>query len=60
MPLLKLSRKPGEALTIGNDVIVKVESIRGRRVRLSIQAPRSVEIWRDDVGRDEPPEAVQQ
>lgn len=55
MPLLKLSRRPGEAIQIGSDVIVKVESVRGQRVSISIEAPKTVEIWRDEIGHDEPP-----
>lgn len=44
--MLVLSRKIGERIWIGEDVLVTVVHIDNNRVRLGIEAPRSVPIWR--------------
>ena len=38
--MLVLSRKPAEAIRIGDDIIVKVIAIRGGQVKLGIEAPQ--------------------
>jgi len=47
--VLALTRKVGEAITIGPDVRVVVLHVKGGLVRLGIDAPRSVEVHRDEV-----------
>lgn len=50
--MLVLSRYAGEKIYIGPDVeIVVVEVREDGRVRLGIEAPKEVEIVRDDAGR---------
>ncbi|HXV81502.1 MAG TPA: carbon storage regulator CsrA [Candidatus Binatia bacterium] len=49
--MLILSRRPGESLTIGDDVIVTVVSVSGNQVRLGITAPREVRVLREEVHR---------
>ena len=49
--MLVLTRKIGEEICIGNDIVVKVTAIQGGRVRLGIQAPRERRITRPE--RDE-------
>ena len=44
--MLILQRKEGESLLIGDEVEVTVLSVEAGRVRLAIQAPRSVTILR--------------
>jgi len=46
---LALSRQPGEGITIGDDIHVKVVAVEGDRVRLAVNAPRSVRILRDEL-----------
>lgn len=46
--MLVLSRKAGEAITIGDRVKVHVVEVREGYVRLGIEAPRDVEILRDN------------
>lgn len=46
---LVLTRKVGEEVVIGNNVRICVVSVEGRRVRLSFDAPRNVEINRAEV-----------
>lgn len=47
--MLVLSRKAGETLFIGHDVEVTIAGIDGNRVRLAINAPKSVPIYRKEV-----------
>ncbi len=47
--MLVLSRKPGESIQIDDNIFVTVSEVRGGRVRLSIDAPRSVRIVRKEV-----------
>ena len=50
--MLVLSRRLGESITIGDDVIVTVLEVRGDVVRLGIEAPRSVRVHRQEVYRE--------
>jgi carbon storage regulator len=50
--MLILSRRPGESLTIGDDVVVTVVGVKGNQIRLGITAPREVRVLRDEVHRD--------
>ena len=52
--MLVLSRKPDTAVRIGSNIEVKVLSIRNRQVKLGIDAPSSVRIWRDELRRAVP------
>jgi carbon storage regulator len=47
--MLVLSRKDGEQILVGDDVIIKVLSIAGGRVRVGIEAPRNVPIRRSEL-----------
>ncbi len=47
--MLALTRKLGEAITIGADIRVVVLQVKGGSVRLGIEAPRSVSVHRDEV-----------
>jgi carbon storage regulator len=52
--MLVLRRKVGEELRIGENVVIKVLSVNGRAVRLGIEAPQSMPIWRQEwLGRDD-------
>lgn len=44
--MLVLTRRPGEAVRIGDDIEVAVVEVRGEQVRLAVQAPRDVAIER--------------
>lgn len=44
--MLSLTRKPGEAILIGDNVVVYIKEIKGKQVKLAIEAPRDVEISR--------------
>ena len=47
--MLVLSRKQGESIQIDENIFVTVSEVKGGRVRLSIEAPRSVRIVRKEV-----------
>ena len=47
--MLVLSRKPGEALRVGEDVEITVVEVKGDMVRIGIQAPRDVQVWRKEL-----------
>ena len=47
--MLILQRKEGESLHIGDDVEITVLAVEAGRVRLAIQAPRSVTILRSEL-----------
>lgn len=47
--MLVLSRKIGESIVIGGDVTVTVVDFRGDQVRIGVEAPRSVQIYREEI-----------
>ncbi len=47
--MLILTRKLGESITIGDDIKVSVLGIRGRQVRLGIEAPTRVVVHREEI-----------
>lgn len=60
--MLVLTRRAGESITIGDDIIVTVIASSGGQVRLGITAPRSVQVLREEiykVMREENREAAQ-
>lgn len=50
--MLVLTRKPGEQLTIDENIIVTVLSVNGNRIRLGIEAPDGVKILRGEIEVD--------
>ncbi|MCM2370936.1 carbon storage regulator [Aporhodopirellula aestuarii] len=47
--MLVLSRKSGQRVVIGGEIVVSVIEIRGDKVRLGIQAARSIPVHREEV-----------
>jgi carbon storage regulator len=50
--VLILTRRVGESIVIGDDVVVTVVEVRGDSVRIGIDAPRSVDVHREEVYRE--------
>jgi carbon storage regulator len=50
--VLLITRKVGERIVLGDEVIVEVVEIRGQTVRLGIDAPRSVSVYREEIWAD--------
>jgi carbon storage regulator len=49
MDMLVLSRKVGEKVVIGNDIIVTVVGVHGKKVRIGIEAPDRFQILRSEL-----------
>jgi len=49
--VLVLTRKSGEKILIGDDIVITVLDARGDSIRIGIDAPRGVKIQRDEVVR---------
>jgi carbon storage regulator len=47
--VLVLTRRPGESVMVGDDVVITVLDVRGDVVRLGIKAPRSIQVHREEV-----------
>ncbi|MGE4271292.1 MAG: carbon storage regulator CsrA [Desulfitobacterium sp.] len=47
--MLALTRKVGERIVIGDDIIVTVVSVKGDSIRLTIDAPREIKIFRGEI-----------
>ena len=47
--MLVLTRHAGEVIVIRDDIRVTVIGIEGGQVRLGIEAPDDVEIWRQEI-----------
>ncbi|OYP34711.1 carbon storage regulator [Rhodopirellula sp. MGV] len=51
--MLVLSRKAGEKLMIGDDVVLTINRISGNRVAIGIEAPKDVRIIRGELNKAE-------
>jgi carbon storage regulator len=49
--VLILTRKSGEGLFIGDDIRITILEIRGKQIRLGIEAPASVVVLREEIYR---------
>jgi carbon storage regulator len=47
--MLRITRRAGERIRLGDDVIVEVVEVRGGTVRLGIDAPRSLPVYREEL-----------
>ena len=47
--MLVLTRKSNQSIMIGDDIEVSVLSIMGEKVRIGIQAPRDIPVFRKEV-----------
>jgi len=47
--MLVLSRKLNERIIIGDDIVISVVEVRGDQVKLGIEAPRTVKVYRQEV-----------
>lgn len=47
--MLVLSRKPGESLRIGDNIVLRIVSITGNRVKVGIEAPGDIPILRSEL-----------
>ena len=47
--MLILSRKVNEKIMIGDDISVSIIEIRGDQVRLGVDAPKTIKVYRQEV-----------
>jgi carbon storage regulator len=50
--MLVLTRRAGESVMIGDNVTITVLEARGDVIRLGIQAPRDVQVHREEIYRE--------
>jgi carbon storage regulator len=56
--MLILTRKLGETIAIGDDIVIVIADINGAQVRIGVDAPRHVAVLRQELM--EPPERLRQ
>ncbi len=47
--MLVLTRKPGERIVIGDNIVVTVVEVKGDNIRIGIDAPREVKVYRGEI-----------
>ena len=47
--MLILTRRVGETITVGNDVRITVILVKGDKVRVGVDAPKDVDVYREEV-----------
>ena len=47
--MLVLSRKAGESVLIDGGIRITVVAVRGKQIRLGVDAPKDVPVWREEL-----------
>ncbi|MBQ4521901.1 MAG: carbon storage regulator CsrA [Lachnospiraceae bacterium] len=47
--MLALSRKLGESIVIGKDIKISILEIKGDQIKIGIDAPKNVTIYREEI-----------
>jgi carbon storage regulator len=47
--VLIITRRPGEKIILGEDISIQVMEIVGNQVRIGVQAPKSVPVYREEI-----------
>jgi len=47
--MLKLTRRVGEMIMIGNDVKITILQVKGNQVRIGIDAPKKIPVHREEI-----------
>jgi carbon storage regulator len=47
--MLNITRRRGERIVLGDEIFVSVLEVSGQTVRLGIDAPRSVRVYREEI-----------
>ena len=47
--MLRISRRAGERIMLGDDTVIEILEVRGQTVRIGIDAPRSIPVYREEI-----------
>ena len=47
--MLVLTRKPGQQIMIGDSIVLNLVEVQGDNVRIAIEAPREIKIYRGEI-----------
>jgi len=47
--MLALTRKVGERIVIGDNIVVTVVGVKGDNIRMTIEAPKEIKIYRGEI-----------
>lgn len=47
--MLVLTRKPGQQIMIGDDILINIVEVQGDNVRIAIDAPKQIKIYRGEI-----------
>ena len=47
--MLIITRRPGERIMLGDDTTIHIMEIVGNSVRVGVQAPKSVPVYREEI-----------
>lgn len=47
--MLIITRRPGERIMLGDDVRIHIMEIVGNNVRVGVEAPRSLPVYREEI-----------
>ena len=47
--MLILSRKEGQQIMIGDDIVITIADVSGSRVRIAVNAPKEIRVLRQEV-----------
>ena len=47
--MLALTRKPGQQIMIGDDILINIVDVQGDSVHIAIEAPREIKIYRGEL-----------
>jgi carbon storage regulator len=47
--MLVLTRRLGETIVIGDDIVIKIVDIHGKQIRVGIEAPTEVSVYRGEI-----------
>lgn len=47
--MLALTRKVGERIVIGDNIVVTVAGVKGENIRITVDAPKEIKIYRGEI-----------
>lgn len=50
--MLVITRRPGETIHVGEDVVITITGVHGKKVRVGVTAPRDKVIWKGELDHE--------